>query len=412
MDGMPKSKSPRIKKPMTIQKIFGLNSVKAHDYGQRSHVGPDPTLLYGVELEIERASFDWVVNGFNATEDGSLRHGGVEFISLPMTYSNLKYGLESFFNQIDLDSDNYSERTSIHVHTNCQDLLIPQLTSLLMLYQVFEELLFNWIGHEREQNIFCVPWSQTRLTHNVLANIENFVNMSSVERNKYTALNLVPLRTLGTVEWRHMYGHNDVPELLTWLRIIGHMFRVARNHEHSEVVDKCVNLNSTSQYEQLLDFVFQDDAIHIRSPNYRLMLENGVLNMKYSLQSKDNKAVKTKAPNIVTDNWFIADDPVPVQVPSPPEVDMERIRQEIRLNAARERVQNALRRTAEEQLQANRAVEGARAEAVIMDDIRATDTAPIRNNMIFTTPPGVAGYGPTYAEYGRNNPINHPEGEF
>ena len=281
---------------MTIQKVFGLQGVKPFSYGPVKSVAcPDPVLLYGLELEIERASFDWEISGFRATEDGSLRNNGVEFISAPMDYGQMTHGLQAFFKNASTDSRCYSERTSIHVHTNCLDLTVPQLTSLLMMYQVVEDLLFAWIGEERDKNIFCVPWSQTKLTHNVLANIEQFVSMSSVERNKYTALNLVPLRTQGTIEWRHMHGHDDIERILTWLRVIGHFYRVAKKYEHDVIVDKCVNLNTTSAYDHLLDFLFEDEAVHFRMPNYRIMLENGVLNMKYSLQMKKPKVdVKAK----------------------------------------------------------------------------------------------------------------------
>lgn len=300
MAGTSKSTSPRVKKPMNIQKIFGLNPVKAFDFAIPNTIkSPDPSRLFGLELEIEHAEDDWATAGFVVEIDGSLRNSGREFISAPMTYANIDYALRRFFGGIELHDDNYSERTSIHVHANCQDVLLPQLTSLLMLYQVFEDVLFNWIGHDRDKNIFCVPWSQTKLTHNALADIQNFVSMTNVERNKYTALNLVPLRSLGTVEWRHMNGHGDVERILQWLRIISHLFRVATSLTHEDVVNNCINLNTTSQYDYLLDFVFQDEAAALRVPNYRILLENGVLNMKYSLQmqqAKEDKPVKAVRP--------------------------------------------------------------------------------------------------------------------
>jgi hypothetical protein len=355
MDGISKLKSPRIKKPMTIQKVFSLPGVKPFSYGPVKSVAcPDTVLLYGLELEIERASFDWEISGFRATEDGSLRNNGVEFISAPMDYGQMAHGLQAFFKNARTDSRCYSERTSIHVHTNCLDLTVPQLTSLLMMYQVVEDLLFAWIGEERDKNIFCVPWSQTKLTHNVLANIEQFVSMSSVERNKYTALNLVPLRTQGTIEWRHMHGHNDVERILTWLRVIGHFYRVAKKYEHDVIVDKCVNLNTTSAYDHLLDFLFEDEAVHFRMPNYRIMLENGVLNMKYSLQMKqpkvEGKALK-KTVEFVTNygadlRWgdFVAQVPPPVADTPPDPIAVEEAHQRARQRIEEWRVQEARRR--------------------------------------------------------------------
>lgn len=295
MDGLlksPKPKKPKMEKPNTVRDIFKLKKPPTWQPAadmQAFAKHPDHELIYGIELEIEHASFDWEMAGFRATEDGSLRNGGVEYVSVPMYYPALAYSLTQFFSKFRPDEFNYSERTSIHVHTNCQDLTIEQLKNVLILYQVFEDVLFAWIGHDRDKNIFCVPWSQTRTTHKILDEIESFIKMSSVERNKYTALNLVPIQSQGTLEWRHMHGHGNVERILQWLRIIGHVYRVARSMDHKEVRELCVNLNTTSQYDQLLDMVFKDEATALRIPGYRLLLENGVLNMKYSLFTKANK---------------------------------------------------------------------------------------------------------------------------
>lgn len=299
-------KLPRRKAPMepTINKIFGLKMPPCL-VETAGHNAPDPKLYYGIELEMEHASFDWEVKGFNATEDHSLRNNGVEYISVPMNYDTLLDKLKEFFHRSEASEYNYSERTSTHVHTNCQDLTIQQLKNILILYQVFEDVLFDWIGHERNKNIFCVPWSQTKLTHNILTNLEDFISASSVERNKYTALNLVPLKSKGTIEWRHLYGTCDLDVLTKWLRMIGHIYRVGRSLPYDELLDRCVNLNTTSQYDQLIDYVFMDVAPVLRVPGYRLQLENGVLNMKYSIANNNTKQ-KDSGPQLDSTAWLNA----------------------------------------------------------------------------------------------------------
>jgi len=290
-----------------IKEAFELDYPKAWTSNKVLPVqNPDPSLLQGLELEIEAASFEWEIAGMEAKEDGSLRNNGVEFVLRPMTYSHVQYVLTSFFQRAGLHTDNdvnYSERTSIHVHTNCLDLTIEQVTSILMLYQVFEDLLFEWVGNDRKDNIFCVPWSQTQLTHGALNSLESFVNMASVDRNKYTAVNIVPLKSLGTIEWRHMAGTCNVIRIMQWLRFIGHFYRIVRNNSLETIRDRVVNLNTTSEYEAIVNWLFNEDAPQLKFPGFREHLEEGVLNMKYSI----NKIKPSKRKGLVFDDVLARD---------------------------------------------------------------------------------------------------------
>lgn len=242
-----------------------------------------PSLLYGVELEIENVP-DWpdmVVPGINSVADGSLRNNGREFITQPMTYSNLAYCLNSFFTKNKLTKDNYSERCSIHVHTNCLDMTMDQIKTVLFLYQMCEKVLYSWVDPERFDNIFCVPWSQTNITYQSLS--EKVDPTTWKTWRKYTGLNLLPLYEHGTIEWRHMSGHNDVPKLLQWCQLIGAIYTYALTHSLSEVREQLLELNTNSQYQTMLERVFKEHAsLFYTMPTYTQDLEDGVLNLKYA----------------------------------------------------------------------------------------------------------------------------------
>lgn len=274
-------------KPWTNAKVVALEN-------------PSPHLLYGVELEIENCNEDWTTAGFKVVTDGSLRNNGFEFVSSPMTYSNMAYALETFFNRnkpVEIkddhhdttDASNYSDRTSIHVHTNVTDLTFKQLMGLCLIYEVFEKLLFTYIGNDRDKNIFCVPWSETTLTYSALPELIG-VNGVGVIKNwqKYTALNLIPVGTQGSIEWRHMHGNADLQFILTWLRLIGHIYKYIQNTDIEEIKSNFLGMNTTSAYDHLLDRVFSYDADKLRTNNYRFMLEEGVLEMKYAMLEKPN----------------------------------------------------------------------------------------------------------------------------
>jgi len=283
----------------TIADLMKLPAVNAFKYGHVAAISnPDPTLLYGVELEIENTDSDMAIEGMRAVEDGSLRNNGWEFVTSPMTLDNLNYCLTTFFEGRGFREDNYSERTSVHVHTNCLDLTLEQMTSICLLYQVFEGVLFNFIGNNRDKNIFCVPWSETNISYRTVARLEEGSTDPFYTWQKYTALNLIPVGTQGTIEWRHMAGTHNYKTIILWCQLIGSIYAYARKSQPAEIKEMLVNLNNTSAYARVLDSVFGEFAHILRIPGYEVLLENGVLNMKYSLAEKKPPSQKYSPYNI------------------------------------------------------------------------------------------------------------------
>lgn len=287
---------------MNIRESIGLNPVDVRntsypEYKPDSIRVIDPDLVFGVELEIEGVPHwpDLEISGMGSTSDGSLRNNGREFLLRPQKYADAVATLTKFFSNAKLSNEtNYSERCSIHVHSNCQDLTFDQLQVILLLYQVTERLLFNWIGFGRSQNIFCVPWYDTNLTHSLFdgrKNVDKYSNWM-----KYSALNLAPLYTYGTIEWRHMHGHCDSERLFQWMRIISCFFRYARKAELKEVKEFFTSLNTNSHYNRFVESIFQEEMGFIyEQPLWEQALEEGVLLMKYALAAPAEKTTKSKA---------------------------------------------------------------------------------------------------------------------
>lgn len=206
---------------MKIPEIFGC---------QYSHAKQVET-LFGVELEIESVNRSIGWKGFRADEiemkdDNSLRNYGKEFITRP---ENLKTTLEFFKNVHDTvgflkPEEKFSERTSIHVHVNCQNLEGEQVRQAVLLYALFEEVFFKMVEPSRRDNIHCVPLTDTYLPSYFRSSIGTLVGRWS----KYTALNLLPLKTLGTMEFRHMHGHDDPLLLEDWLMSIENLIELAK----------------------------------------------------------------------------------------------------------------------------------------------------------------------------------------
>lgn len=270
-----------------IEQLFGLKPMPKIYTNTRAKplVASCASLLYGVELEIENARNveEWNTPGTVFKEDNSLRNHGIEVVTSPMTISILNYVLTNFFEKSKVNESNYSERCSVHVHANCRDLTPEQVATVCLLYQVFEHLFYRFVGNDRDKNIFCVPWHETILTYNIVPELYKNNYGKLKQWMKYTGLNLLPLFSFGTLEFRQMAGEYDKERIINWCQLIGCLFEHARNNPLDTVQKQLIELNTTSEYRNVLDLVFQQWADLLRVPDYDLLLEEGVLNMKYSI---------------------------------------------------------------------------------------------------------------------------------
>ena len=217
----------------TIRQLYGLQDVNERllaDKNYRAVAVHNPDLIVGLELEIERwptPPEDCRHRGFTFTSDGSLRNSGVEAITKPTKLKNIPNLLKSFFTHFEVTEDNYSDRCSIHVHVNCQDLSVEQVRTICLLYQAVERILFNFVDDSRRGNIFCVPWCESGVADRFVPRfLDDPVSTIRIWQ-KYSALNLLPLRELGTIEFRHLEGTCDLGKIITWLDIISHIFSYA-----------------------------------------------------------------------------------------------------------------------------------------------------------------------------------------
>lgn len=246
-----------------------------------SYINKGVGRLFGVELEIENVN--WPVEGIcskqmTVTTDGSLRNNGYEYITKPMNIPSLSDCLQLFFKRTGASEKNYSERCSVHVHVNCQDLTISQLYSILLLYQVVERLFYRWVGDNRDENIFCVPWHQTNLPNRILNN-KALTNIKKWQ--KYSGLNLLPINTYGTIEFRHMAGTHDWTKIIKWCEFINSLFTYGAANSMEDIKAKVLSLNSNSMYDRFLYDVFGDDSRYFMHPAMRQELEQGVLDTKF-----------------------------------------------------------------------------------------------------------------------------------
>lgn len=283
-----------------IKDAMGTNHPKAHNpKGVVS--SPYPNQLVGIELEIENTnSWDgWhhyastgelgVLGnlGFYTNIDNSLRGTSAEYVTRPMRIDHTLFALTEFFRVTGYGPNNYSDRCSVHVHANCTDMTLEQVATLALLYSVVEEPLFEFIGNYRDTNIYCVPWYQCRNHTQVVFNcLKDPSKMRGWQ--KYTALNLLPLTTQGTVEFRQMHGTADIVKLTQWINIIGAIMTDAKRRDLAGLKSELEQLNTTSQYHTFFEQTLGNQLVY--NPVYAEKLERGIIQAKYSLMSRETPA--------------------------------------------------------------------------------------------------------------------------
>jgi Putative amidoligase enzyme len=304
----------------TIRELFGVSNVTDSMIAERNYkVHPDyvfvnPELLVGLELEIENWNddFERAFRGFRFETDGSLRNNGIEAITLPMRTKHVPYLLETFFRNKRITGDNYSARCSTHVHVNAQDLTIEQIKSICLIYQTVERVLFSFVGNGRDENIFCVPWHQCNISADFVRKVTGDPNYTFRTWQKYTALNLLPLRDKGTLEFRHLEGTCDVLRITTWVNLLGCVVKFATENNLQDIQDLITNMNTLSNYRSFIERVFGVfAAVLMGTPEYELKLALGVVDTKLCIMNKGKQAIEEVAvPQVEGLNMFVPRQPI------------------------------------------------------------------------------------------------------
>lgn len=229
----------------------------------------------GIEIEVERIAQmidigatanppTWEIKG-----DGSLRNGGVEFVSHALTNEQVLDSIASVYAwfAVNKAAPDFSWRTSVHVHLDVRHLTLSQLQNLLLLYILFEEALFEFASPDRrEQNIFCTPLTRTHyeslsmlLNEGSARDRDTFLRAWRVcagAFGKYSALNINHISDFGTVEFRHLRGDTSPSQLGDWTALIMQLGKAASEVDREWINQNIKELNTTSDYRRFSEEIF------------------------------------------------------------------------------------------------------------------------------------------------------------
>jgi hypothetical protein len=204
------------------------------------------TGVVGIEIEVEGNKFPKSpglehthspapvpgLTWWHYVKDGSLRGADnaeyvlanpVQFEQVPEALEELTKALADFGSVLD-----DSNRTSVHVHLNCQRWHMNRVASFIALYLCFEEVLTEWCGEHRVGNLFCL---RGRDAPGSLTKIKRFIQTDGdtelPDNLHYAGLNANALAKLGSLEVRSLRGPTDFSIIQQWVSVLERLYNLS-----------------------------------------------------------------------------------------------------------------------------------------------------------------------------------------
>jgi len=220
----------------------------------------------GLELEYEQVNLSSSPvprDYWDVTSDGSLRNGGVEFISRPLLFEETDAALMALQRCTEAMGAVATERCGLHVHLNMRTFTVGQLWSLFAIYALMEPTIFATYAEDREDSMFALPlWknhAQQRAMQRDIAVLRNGRLSEGediceiVSCCKYTAMNTSSLYRFGTVEMRQPYCTTEYDAILSWVDFLKRMVNMAETYDDP--------IHVLDRYEREGVYSFQEDLI-------------------------------------------------------------------------------------------------------------------------------------------------------
>ncbi len=201
----------------------------------------------GIEIEVEASNALIKDNGSLAPwwtyhHDGSLRGiDNAEYVlTKPILFSQVNESLSFLWNKFDGYKSKLvdSNRTSVHVHLNCQKFHLNRLTAFCALYFCFEEVLTEWCGEHRVGNLFCL---RAKDAPAIISQMRRFIRADGQADLRdglhYSGLNVSALSKFGSLEIRTLRGVSDPSIIEQWVKILERIYSLSA--EFTDPRDVC-----------------------------------------------------------------------------------------------------------------------------------------------------------------------------
>lgn len=160
----------------------------------------------GIELELEGVN-NIRADLWNCTEDGSLRNGCEMVCSRPYNGQQLFRAIHNLSTSVAASQAEGTWRCSTHVHVDMRDADVNIVKKTILAYSFYEKMLFKCSGFHRYRSNFCPAFGVVQAQVMNASTAFNhrggrFYAQLVSTWDKYTSLNLLPLREFGSIEFR------------------------------------------------------------------------------------------------------------------------------------------------------------------------------------------------------------------
>lgn len=234
----------------------------------------------GIEIELERVTGNPIRSRYwEQVDDGSLRNNGKEFIFRgPLGGVDLFTAIAEASKHFHTIGPEPSWRCSTHAHLNIRNMTIKQLRNLLLAFIVYEKPMFKCSGMNRYKNNFCPAYGFAQdqlmiLSKNWKRDDSTFLQNVVSSWSKYTALNLLPISSKGSVEFRIANAMTTSGSLLRLANRILLLKKIAMEWEgtEEELINHLATQDVTKVFNKKLTGFLED-------PITQEDVEEGVVN--------------------------------------------------------------------------------------------------------------------------------------
>lgn len=221
------------------------------------------TGLIGLEIECEGTHlFDNPFAYWTCHNDGSLRatgeHPPIEYVlRQPLSVEDARKALNYLEAKLKAAKSSVTEssRTSVHVHVNCQELTVRQLYCYILLYLIFEEILVQWSGPEREGNLFCLRAKDSDFfVHMLEESLKKSDLRTWKEDLRYTACNVNSILKFGSLEFRSLRGTVDMQIINQWIDLLVNLKDKAAEYDNPvQIVEEFAQIGPLPFLKKIFD---------------------------------------------------------------------------------------------------------------------------------------------------------------
>lgn len=199
----------------------------------------------GIEIELEYKTPQqlpiqkpWILKG-----DGSLRHYGVELVTTPLKFNQLKDTLSQLKL---LPTPLSSVRCGTHLHIDTLSYSLQELLNFCAVYYILESYIIQISKKDRHNNPFCRTLNHSEGIYSILTDFFLNEKIPYIDTSKYSCLNLGSLETFGTIEFRFLDSSLNTDKLFREISFLFNFFHETTQYPIEETLKSSfVNLVNT-----------------------------------------------------------------------------------------------------------------------------------------------------------------------